>query len=600
MALYPYSTLISTAGGNGIAITGSAGSTKDGVQLLNNGAIVNKGNGATTVTATNGNIAIGGAGGITNENTAGAITIEAKNGDINTTTAYPLTQKSNNGVTLKAKGNVGIPKILNSGTGNVVIVAGDGTAAGTGTGGQVKTLAGNTITNNGNTRIYSGNLSDTGVLSNLGIFPDLWLESDGTNAQNIQLNTTSNGTSAIAGTTAKHQVMFRESKVIDFGSSLKGATYTGTYGDSNTEVGQGEALWTSVQGALKQANLNNNLSATLSSTNTGNANVVKISASKVIDKLTTTGLQTTSYSQNGNGYLNANSSGYTYNTPTSSTYAVGFAGGEVVKAVVNKANATVTANSDTKTYNGQTQAVTGFSATGLVGGETASVLTGVTTTGGSGKNAGTYTHVASGSDSNYNLTFVDGALDISKASATVTANSDTKTYNGQTQAVTGFSATGLVGGETASVLTGVTTTGGSGKNAGTYTHVASGSDSNYNLSFVDGALTIKLPAAPSTYGTNTLSNDTVLLTPITFGFGVMGGATAAGGEVEGSCDAWLQRAGAGSISVVSLLKPSYMGLRTAKTDTMDAMAGNQATGSAPEASDNPCASAALVNRQASL
>lgn len=105
---------------------------------------------------------------------------------------------------------------------------------------------------------------------------------------------------------------------------------------------------------------------------------------------------------------------------------------------------------------------------------------------------------------------------------------------------------------------------------------------------------------PGVYVTNPLSNEAVLLTPITFGFGVVGGATAAGGEVEGSCDAWSQRAGAGSISVVSLLKPSYMGLRTAKTDTMDAMAGAQITGSTLDADDNPCASAALVNRQASL
>lgn len=105
---------------------------------------------------------------------------------------------------------------------------------------------------------------------------------------------------------------------------------------------------------------------------------------------------------------------------------------------------------------------------------------------------------------------------------------------------------------------------------------------------------------PGAYGKNALSNDVILLTPITFGFGVVGGATAAGGEVEGSCDAWSQRAGAGSISVVSLLKPSYMGLRTAKTDTMDAMAGAQTTGSTLDAGDNPCASAALVNRQASL
>ncbi|WP_446718640.1 MBG domain-containing protein [Halomonas sp. N3-2A] len=95
-----------------------------------------------------------------------------------------------------------------------------------------------------------------------------------------------------------------------------------------------------------------------------------------------------------------------------------------------------------------------------MGGENASVLADVTTTGGSGTDAGTYTHTASGTDGNYDLTFVDGALTIDKATATVTANSNTTTYNGGLQNVSGFTATGLVGGENASVLADVTTTGG--------------------------------------------------------------------------------------------------------------------------------------------
>ncbi|MBU3014728.1 filamentous hemagglutinin N-terminal domain-containing protein, partial [Poseidonibacter lekithochrous] len=47
------------------------------------------------------------------------------------------------------------------------------------------------------------------------------------------------------------------------------------------------------------------------------------------------------------------------------------------KATIEKANATVTANSDTVTYNGLTQTVSGFTASGLVNGETISVLDGV-------------------------------------------------------------------------------------------------------------------------------------------------------------------------------------------------------------------------------
>ena len=162
-----------------------------------------------------------------------------------------------------------------------------------------------------------------------------------------------------------------------------------------------------------------------------------------------------------------------------------------------KANAVVTANSDTsKVYTGLAQNVSGFSATGLVNGETASVLSGVSAPGISGTNAGSYTATAGVGNysGNYNLSFVNGALTIAKANAVVTANSDTsKVYTGLAQNVSGFSATGLVNGETASVLSGVSASG-SGTNAGSYNVVASGTDSNYNLTLNDGTLTIN-PAA---------------------------------------------------------------------------------------------------------
>ncbi|PKH65957.1 hypothetical protein CXF61_03435, partial [Psychrobacter sp. 4Dc] len=60
------------------------------------------------------------------------------------------------------------------------------------------------------------------------------------------------------------------------------------------------------------------------------------------------------------------------------------------------------------------QSVTGFSATGLVNGETESVLAQVSA-GTTGTNAGSYTSTASGTDNNYDLTFIDGSLDIAKA-----------------------------------------------------------------------------------------------------------------------------------------------------------------------------------------
>jgi hypothetical protein len=148
----------------------------------------------------------------------------------------------------------------------------------------------------------------------------------------------------------------------------------------------------------------------------------------------------------------------------------------------------VTANSGNLTYNGVSQSVGGFSASGLVNGQTASVLTGVSASG-AGTNAGSYNVVASGTDSNYNLTLNDGTLTIDKANASVTGNSGNLTYNGVSQSVGGFSASGLVNGQTASVLTGVSASG-AGTNAGSYNVVASGTDSNYNLTLNNGTLTI--------------------------------------------------------------------------------------------------------------
>jgi filamentous hemagglutinin family protein len=242
---------------------------------------------------------------------------------------------------------------------------------------------------------------------------------------------------------------------------------------------------------------------------------------------------------------------------------------------VDKANAMVTAQSSVTTYNGQAQSVSGYTVTGLVNNETASVLDSLSESGGTGTNAGSYAHTVSGSDNNYNFTFVDGSLSIGKAvlsittgdvaktydgttsangtaivtggqlfgtdsirggsfayadknagtgktvtvsgitvddgnnggnydvtyvantnsaigkaNATVTANSDTVAYNGQTQRAAGFTASGLVAGETAGMLTGLILSGGSGTDIGRYVHTVSGTDGNYALNFVDGALTI--------------------------------------------------------------------------------------------------------------
>ncbi len=334
-----------------------------------------------------------------------------------------------------------------------------------------------------------------------------------------------------------------------------------------------------------------------------------------------------SYTGTSQGAVNAGNYVITPYGLTSGNYEIHYENGALT---VNKAEATVTANSGTAVYNGRTLAVTGFTAEGLVNGETVSVLDGVTTSGGSGINVGTYIHTAYGTDENYRLTFIDGAktitpaaltvtaadasktydgiaysggngvtyngfvnnetsdvltgnliytgtsqgavnagsyiltpdglasgnysityingdLIIEKANATVTASSMSTIYNGLTQSVTGFTAEGLVNGETVSVLDGITTSGGSGLNAGEYIHTAEGTDENYTLTFIDGALNITPASLTVTANDETKTSDGTAYSGgngVTYeGFAAdedesdLGGELEYGGTSQGAVDA---------------------------------------------------------------
>lgn len=167
---------------------------------------------------------------------------------------------------------------------------------------------------------------------------------------------------------------------------------------------------------------------------------------------------------------------------------------------------TLAAPNVTKTYDGDTTyTVTAADLTALAaslaGGDTVTAATISYTD----KNAGTGTKtvtldaatISDGNDGhNYTVTLAgNGSSTIAKALATVTANSATVIYNGAVQSVSGFTASGLVGGEDESVLAGLAETGGSGKDAGSYAHgLGVGTyDGNYDLSFVGGTLTIAVP-----------------------------------------------------------------------------------------------------------
>ncbi|WP_425919398.1 YDG domain-containing protein [Acinetobacter sp. TSRC1-2] len=122
-----------------------------------------------------------------------------------------------------------------------------------------------------------------------------------------------------------------------------------------------------------------------------------------------------------------------------------------------KAKAIVTANSLNTVYNGQNQTASGFTASGLVNGEDESVLTAVTASV-SAKDAGHYDNIATGTDKNYDLTFVNGSLDIAKAKISqvtgLTANN--RVYDATTNASLNTSSAqfdGIVSGDELLVAT---------------------------------------------------------------------------------------------------------------------------------------------------
>jgi len=171
----------------------------------------------------------------------------------------------------------------------------------------------------------------------------------------------------------------------------------------------------------------------------------------------------------------------------------------------------VTSNSNTLVYNGDEQAVTGFTVapptdnSGLIPGHTLDAIL----DGGKGTNVGNYPHIvgevtitADGESvaGNYNIIKVDGSLTITPKPLTLTANSAEVEYNGFEQEVTGVTADGLVSGH--SLVADGLTAGGVGKNVldGAFAHTvetvvivdAFGNDVTDNYDFVtyDGELVI--------------------------------------------------------------------------------------------------------------
>ena len=191
---------------------------------------------------------------------------------------------------------------------------------------------------------------------------------------------------------------------------------------------------------------------------------------------------------------------------------------------INKANLSVTAVSDSKTYDGTTTSAGTASAIGLVGGDSLSSTSQAFASknalgvGGSTLQVGSFSVNDGNSGGNYNLTTNTATGTINKANLSLNAATDSKTYDGNTSSVGVVGSSGLVGGDTVSgasqafasknVLgTGASTLqvagytvndGNSGGNYNVLTNTASGSIGKATLSGVTG-----VAAVNKTYDGNT-------------------------------------------------------------------------------------------------
>ncbi|MGD9862569.1 MAG: GLUG motif-containing protein, partial [Pseudodonghicola sp.] len=148
---------------------------------------------------------------------------------------------------------------------------------------------------------------------------------------------------------------------------------------------------------------------------------------------------------------------------------------------------TVTGGAGTKTYDGSATSTSVGTLTYSPSGYDSSLVLGTATYIASGTDAGSYsgsTLTLSGlysSQFGYDLTLNAGTLDVAKASLTVTALNDGKTYDGLAYTGgNGVSYAGFVGGDTAADLSGTLSYGGSAQgavDAGSYTLTASGRSS---------------------------------------------------------------------------------------------------------------------------
>jgi hypothetical protein len=203
---------------------------------------------------------------------------------------------------------------------------------------------------------------------------------------------------------------------------------------------------------------------------------------------------------------------------------------------VNKANLTVTASNDSKTY-GTLASLTGFTTSGLVNSDSVTGLSLTSTGSPVSANVGTYDIVANtatgmGLD-NYNINYVNGTLTVAKAPLAIYASNDSKTY-GTLANLTGYTSSGLVTANGDSITSVDLASNGSPVSAHVSSYYIDASNAqgngldNYDISYVRGILTVN-PADLTITADNASKTYGSVFTPT--GYTVNGLVTANGDSI---------------------------------------------------------------------
>ncbi|MBX2916007.1 MAG: gliding motility-associated C-terminal domain-containing protein [Cyclobacteriaceae bacterium] len=200
-------------------------------------------------------------------------------------------------------------------------------------------------------------------------------------------------------------------------------------------------------------------------------------------------------------------------TSTVGTYPITLSGGSALNygiilqsgtLTIHKANLTVTANNQTRSYGAVNPTLT-FVYSGFVNGETSAVIDVLpiaATAATVASNVGIYPiNLSGGSDNNYNLNLVAGTLTVTKAVLNASVSNNSRTYGAPnpTFAINYF---GFLNGDDVSVIDtppAATSTATAVSSVGTYPITVSGGlDNNYTFNYTGATLTINKAAITAT------------------------------------------------------------------------------------------------------